>query len=416
MAIVMRASEVHHPEVRASLPCKTPALKFLLEPPFVLFGAALSWLVAFSPAEWFMRFHDWLFRTLAKPGGYAFDGSCPALGRSRDLLRRVEAGQGRAALVALISHPPVIGEMRHMNLELVRHAMLALRELRGRPCRPRLVVAVDPFALDTLAVYEEGAYTGFIGSFHLGLDRLASRRGRLCRPLLRQAHWSRMPLRFLRLLGRGEEAGLVLSGGIPETGRLLYAAREWVGRMRAQSPLRGDPSAILRRARALPDFARFEEGSALAESLRRSPARLLEAWVMEVLSGVNGEGASAETGRLSEAASRVLLQCLMTLEIPQERWMESIAALREQLARETPYRLRLFRLLAARVLARGRPLVFLPIVHKVEGGLGIEVKDAWAWTRLEGERVRFSVAGSARGEQEAGVEEFAESFVRANFA
>jgi len=39
--------------------------------------------------------------------------------------------------------------MAHLNFELVRHATLALRAARGRPCRPRLVVAIDPFALDT---------------------------------------------------------------------------------------------------------------------------------------------------------------------------------------------------------------------------------------------------------------------------
>ena len=417
MSIVARAFEVHHPEEHASLPRKTAGLKFLLEPPFVLLGVALSWLVGLFPAEWFISFHDRVFRALAKPGGYPFDAASPALGRSRELLRLVEAGQARpAALLALISHPPVSGEMRHMNLELVRHAMLALREVRGRPCRPRLVVAVDPFALDTLAVYEEGFYAGFMGSFHLGLDRQASRRGALSRPLLRQAHWSRMPPRLLGLLRRGGEAGMILSGGIPETGRLLYAAREWVGRMRAQSPLRGVPSEILRRARVLPEFKRFEEGSPLGESLRHSPARLLEAWVMEALSGVSGEGEpSAETGRLSEPAKRVLRHCLTALDIPRERWEGSLKALSEKFARETPYRFRLFRALAGRVLAAGRPLVFLPVVHRIEDGLGIEVKDAWAWTRLEGGRVRFAVAGSGLLEEEDGVEEFAERFVRANF-
>ena len=67
------------------------------------------------------------------------------------------------------------------------------------------------------------------------------------------------------------------------------------------------------------------------------------------------------------------------------------------------------------MLAAGRPLVFLPVVHRIEDGLGIEVKDAWAWTRLEGGRVRFAVAGSGLLEEEDGVEEFAERFVRANF-
>src|SRR5208282_4717757 len=97
--------------------------------------------------------------------------------------------------------------------------------------------------------------------------------------------WTRLPRRFLRLLRDGGEAGMVLSGGIPETGRLLYCAREWVRRMRAQSPLRGQPGEILRRLRTLPEFARFEAGTPLGEGIKRSAARILEAWAMEALSG-----------------------------------------------------------------------------------------------------------------------------------
>ena len=54
-----------------------------------------------------------------------------------------------------------MGDLAHLNIELARRSMLDLRKVRGRPCRPRMVVAVDPFALDTLSLLEEGFYAGY---------------------------------------------------------------------------------------------------------------------------------------------------------------------------------------------------------------------------------------------------------------
>ena len=114
-----------------------------------------------SSAAASVAFHDRLFAALAAPHSYRFDREVPTVLRARALAARLEAETGKApALLALISHPPVLGELAHMNLELVRHATLALRAVRGRPCRPRMVAATDAFALDSISIWEEGIYAG----------------------------------------------------------------------------------------------------------------------------------------------------------------------------------------------------------------------------------------------------------------
>ncbi|UPT74365.1 MAG: hypothetical protein M0D55_01050 [Elusimicrobiota bacterium] len=164
-----------------------------------------------------------------------------------------------------------MGDLAHLNFELVRHSTLALRAVRGRPCRPRLVVAIDPFALDTITVAEEGVYAGYMGNFHLGIDRLALGRGHPGPAMSPHTRWDRMPLRLFRWLGEGREVGMVLSGGVPATGRVLYGVREWARRARSQSPLRARPAEALARLRAHPAFRKFESAAAAHVPLPRGP-------------------------------------------------------------------------------------------------------------------------------------------------
>ncbi len=56
-----------------------------------------------------------------------------------------------------------------------------------------------------------------------------------------RASWTAMPMRLFEALSGGGEVGMVLSGGIPTTGRVLYAVREWARGARRASPLRTAP-------------------------------------------------------------------------------------------------------------------------------------------------------------------------------
>lgn len=416
LSIVTRAYEAHVERLQLALPVKPQSRRLWLEPPFVLLGRAAAAALELVPADAALRLLDKTYAGLAAPRRYVYDAAAPELSRARALVSRVEREAGRpAALVALISHPPVMGELAHLNFELVRQASLALRQLRGRPCRPRLVAAVDPFALDTVSLPEEGLYAGFMGNYHLGFDRLALARPRLSRLLLRRAAWDRMALRLLRLLAGGGEAGLVLAGGVPSTTRTLYAAREWTGRLRAQSPLRARPAEVLARLRRDPAFRRFEAQGPHGAALSRSAWRLAEAWTMAALAAVYGfSGQScSDSGRVSAEAEGPLRSLAGAFGLDAARTGAALGELKDELARETPYRARFFRALAGRVLRR-RPVVLLPVVHRLEP-LGVAFGEAWAWTGRDGARLRAISAGPGAEEFSGSADEFARMFVSSTF-
>jgi hypothetical protein len=374
----------------------------VLEPFSRAFGMAMAAVMERVPADWTVAFHNKLFLHLSGKNTYAFDAGSGAIRDARALAARMEKESGKApALLAAISHPPVMGDLAHLNFELVRHAMLALREIRGRPCRPRLVVAVDPFALDTISVLEEGLYAGFMGSFHLGIDRLALGRGHPGPRMSPQTRWDRMPMRLFRTLAEGREVGIVLSGGVPSTGRVLYAAREWVRRAVAAGELRSDPSRALACLRGDLSYSRFEQRAASILSLPKGPWRLLEAWLMTAAAGLLPDETAG-------SAARAALSCL---KVPEASRAALLAELSVDMARETPARRRLFRLLVGRV-ARRRPLLLLPVVHRTSP-LGVEERAAWgvAWEGTGRARV-------TRGSESSVMtyDELAERFTQENFA
>ncbi len=400
MRIVTKAYENFLDAEGTVLPKKPELQRVLLEPFSRAAGMALAKVLEVAPADWTVAFHNKLFASLTGGRNYPFDPASPAIVAARALAGRLEKETGKApALLAAISHPPVMGDLAHLNLELVRHAVLALREVRGRPCRPRLVAAIDPFALDTLSVLEEGLYAGFMGTFHLGLDRLALGRGHPGPLMSRQTRWDRMPLRLFRTLAEGGEVGMVLSGGIPATGRVLYGAREWARRALAAG---GVPDLSCLRADAA--FARFEKAAAEQFALPRGGLRLLEAWLMAAAAGLL-------PGETIDSAASAALACL---KVPAVARAPLMAELASDMARETPARRRLFRLLVGRV-ARRRPLILVPVVHRTAPN-GVTEREAWSavWTGIG--RVRVARASAPGRTDEMSAEELAERFTKEHFA
>ncbi|MDO8756473.1 MAG: hypothetical protein Q7J64_00530, partial [Elusimicrobiota bacterium] len=302
MRVVTKAYEIRLAADGTSLPPKSESHRLLLEPLMRAVGMFLAEVLELIPADLGVALHNKLFLSMSPARTYAFDAASPAIVAARALAARLERSSGKVpALLAAISHPPVMGDLAHLNFELVRHASLALREIRGRPCRPRLVVAIDPFALDTISVLEEGLYAGFMGNYHLGIDRLALGRGHPGPAMSPWTRWDRMPHRLFRSLGRGGEVGMVLSGGVPGTGRVLYGVREWAARARAASPHK-NPAEALARLRAEPGFANFETTAAGLLPLPRGAWRLLEAWLMVCAADLL-PGAKAETAAASALAA-----------------------------------------------------------------------------------------------------------------
>ncbi len=401
---VTRAYELELEKSGALLPEKSEASRRWIEPWFRALGIVLAKVMEIAPADWVAAFHDRAARLLSAPRSYPFDPESPVIARARALAADLEKRTGRApALIAMISHPPVMGDLAHLNLELVRHALLALRAVRGRPCRPRLVVAIDPFALDTASIAEEGLYAGFMGSFHLGIDRLALGRRHPGTSMSPETAWSEMPRRFLSVLSRGGEVGLMLSGGVPATARVLYGVRDWARGVRERSPLRDRPAEVVSALRADPSFARFAKDSSI---LALPPAwawRLVDAWLMTAAAGLlPGDGV--------ESAAAAALACLA---VPAGERPELLAELARDLSRETPRRRRLFRLLAGRV-ARRRPLLMIPIVHGTDP-LGVAELEAWSWEWSGPGRVTARRAEAPGAAVETTPDAFADRFVEENF-
>ena len=403
MRVVTKAYENRLEADGTKLPEKPEPHRLFLEPLTRAFGMFLAQALELLPADWGIAFHNKLFLSLVAERTYPFDHRAPALVSARALAERLEKEAGRPpALLAAISHPPVMGDLAHLNFELVRHSTLALREVRGRPCRPRLVVAIDPFALDTISVLEEGLYAGFMGTYHLGLDRLALGRGHPGPFMSPWTRWDRMPLRLFKTLSRGGEVGMVLSGGVPSTGRVLYGVREWAARARAAGPFHKKPAEVLKRLRADPAFAKFEKAAAEQVPLPRGAWRLLEAWLMVA-------AADLLPGEPAEAAARAVLDALA---VPEAARGALLAELSRDMTRETPSRRRLFRLLVGRT-ARRRPLVLLPIAHHT-APLGVTEREAWGVTWAGVGRAR--VVREGRPDEVMTAEELAERFTGENFA
>ena len=80
----------------------------------------------------------------------------------------------------------------------------------------------------------------------------------------------------------------------------------------------------------------------------------------------------------------------------EEAGARGMAALQEELARETPYRARFFRLIASRILGRGRPVVFVPIIHHTDGGGGVALGNPWAWRSLDRGAISARTGGRDR--------------------
>ena len=405
MRVVTKAYEIRLDAEATVLPAKTELQRRFVEPFARAVGIVVAAIMELVPADWTTAFHNRVYLQLSAGRSYPFDPASSVLVAARALAVRLERESGREpALLATLSHPPVMGDLAHLNTELVRHGTLALREVRGRACRPRFVVAIDPFALDTLSLIEEGIYAGYMGSFHLGLDRLALGRGHPGPLMSPQTRWDRMPLRLFRSLSEGGEIGMVLSGGIPSTGRVLYGVREWSRRARAASPLHGDPARAHELLLVDAAFVRFKKDAAAHIPLPRGPWRLLEAWLMIAAAGLL-------PGETVESAARAVLACL---QVPGAARAALLAELAGDMARETPARRRLFRLLVGRV-ARRRPLILIPVVHLTEP-LGISEREAWGVTWTGPGRVRVVRAGSPDAGQDMTAEELAERFTQENFS
>ncbi len=415
MGMIARASQNG-----TALPAKPAWAKRGLQPIFAGAGFLVSRALAGIPSSAALSIQDRVFRAIAKDYHTPFEDLRRPLERARQAVRQAEQDAGKpAALLALLSHPPAYGDAAALNVEMVRQAVLALCFLRQAPCRPRLVIAVDDFALDMLALHEEGLYAGFVAGAHLGVYRTALSRDFGKSSLMRRTALDLFPWRLFSRLEAGGEVGMVLSGGVPATGRALYVLREWMKDVwrRPEAPPAG---AALRSLRENEDFRRFEAELPLRSPLRGNVPFLCAGWAAARALGLGanpGALSVCAAGRLDAPTEAVLRAAARAAGLGGAEIGARISALSGEFSRETPFRRRFFRLLAGRVLGRaGRPVVFVPIAHGRADGAHLGFGDCWIWRSQDGGRISAVKAGESREAWTGTADEFAVRFVSENFA
>jgi hypothetical protein len=345
-------------------PAKSAAARGWLEPAFQAFGRALALAGEVLPDGTSLMAQDALYKAIQGGGCEAdqpFDPAQPALAEAAALIKEAERRTGRRAAVAcLLAHAPVDKEWLHLNPLMFRHALKGLAAVRGGPCRPRLVNAVDAFALDMLDPVGEGAYAGYMSRAHLGFERVTAARPPAGRALTADAGWDTIARRILGLLSDGGELVMVLAGGVPATARGYYALREAVGRLCRESPGAADPKGVLGRLSAgTPSFAAFRGDGHVGDL--KSAWRLLEAWVLSLAMTPSGRRA-LDAGRLDAPAAAGLVAVGAALGVPPADMVAARKTLEAELARETPFRERFLSLLAHRASFARRPVLLLPLV------------------------------------------------------
>ncbi len=414
LAILARAD---HERLWDRLPRKTRWARGLLFPAAAAAGRAIAALLRWAGPARALAVHEFAMPRVSGKPGFPFDPGSPGLSQARELLARSRGR--RTAVLCLVSHPPVLGELFYLNIELVRHTLLALSHLRPGG-NPRFLVAIDPYALDTQPTVQEGLYAGFMGDFHIGLDRQAHLRGALEHRILGHASWTSAATRLCSALGRGGEIGMVLAGGVPTTARVLYAVREFLGELRRGRPGIAPLAAFSRLAEHSGDFAAFCRSPAVGGALRRSVWRMMEAWVMETLTRTSGEEPSlerTEKGVLGPEARTALEACAEGLGFPAPEAIARAAAFEGEFARETPYRERLLRILAGRVAGSGTDILLLPLRHGPERDPAPRFGEP-CLLRREGRGAGFLVSrllDGALDERGMTLGELARAFGRANF-
>jgi len=344
------------------LPSKPRLLHWIFEPFCHLVGLFCAWWAMLAPADWAMAVQDFVFRAAegSRPD-FPFEPESPALAETAALLKEAEARIGeRPAVVCLLAHPPVDGDLLYLNLELFRHALRGVRRIRGYPCRPRLLNAVDVYALDMLAMYEEGIYTGFMSTAHLGFDRIPGQRKGPGRWIFSGKVWSSTVWRILRTLHRSRDFLMVPGGGVPVTARLFYCTRELAGRLCRESAAQGRRAADVRKALldASPAFRQFLDSAAIGDGLKKNLWRCIEAWLVSLQTDKEAF-LQARGGQPALAVENALEELCLALGRSDAKAVRE--DFRREFRRETPYRERFFEMLAGRVVGRGTPVVLLPL-------------------------------------------------------
>ncbi len=413
--LMLLLARAEHRRPGSEVSHKSRWARVLCEPWWNLLGLGVAAAAGIAPADWANAGADKVFRAIAGANPtFDFEPEAENLRRARELLKEAEKACGRPpAVFCLTSHPPATKALLYLTVEMMRHALAAMRSVRGRACRPRVVIAMDYFALDVLKLCAEGAYAGYTGRYLLGFDRLRSLRPPLGRFLMRGTGWERIIWRICSGLSRGGEIGLVLGGGVPSTSRAFYCMPEFLGRLYAERPGSVPLEKVRTRLEKLSSgYQIFKESGEVGPGLYRSLRRSMEAWVLWELTKDGGLN-EVDRGRLTLSGHKALMDCATALGWPGERVEAVFRDFEREFSRQTPYRERLLRIVVSRIAARGRPVLLLPLTYGAPENVRMEYGEPVCLTGGSGSTVRYRTSGSE--EKESALREFCREYVAARY-
>jgi hypothetical protein len=252
---------------------------------------------------------------------------------------KAKTGQWPALLV-LTSHPETEGPLHWLRFELLLKGLQiadALVEAQKPGAwyapHPKCLLAIDPFALDTVSVPIGAFYGAWMHRIYLAWDRQPSTQSWIQRHLLlRDTGYDRIAWRLLRTLKTDVPVVMVLSGGLPYNARLLYAAREFVQR--------------------------------LSVKRWKVPKRQAQKELMEILMMPEGDVWPADQGDIPPGKRQAVLQAFTRWGLPGDQAEPALAELVEEFKLPVPHRARLFCVLQGRLVKKGKPLLVVRLDHR----------------------------------------------------
>ena len=291
---------------------------------------------------WSLRkpYVQWINRKL---GGYVPEENPDLPARVTQTVRLAQELKKRTgewpALLILTSHPDTEGPFQWLRFELLRQGLQiadAVVEARRPgawfPAHPKCLLAIDPYALDTVSAPVGGFYGAWMHRIYLAWDRQPRTQSWVQKNiLLRRSDYSGIGWKLLRCLKADVPVLMVLSGGLPFNARLLYASKEFVHR--------------------------------LALRQWNMSKREAQKELMEILMKPEGDVWPADRGDISPARLGIIRAALGRWGVSPEQIEPAIQALREEFRLSVPYRERLFRVLHGRITDKGKPLILVGINH-----------------------------------------------------
>jgi hypothetical protein len=317
-----------------------PSQRVWIEPFFNLLGLLWGQITLLLPWPLHKPYVQWVVHQM---GGHTPIEN-PELPRRMEetvrLARDLKAKTGQwPALLVLMSHPETEGPLEWLRFEIMCQGLQvadAVIEARAPgslyPGHPRCLLAIDPYALDTVSPAVAGFYAAWMSRIYLAYDRQPSTQSLIQKHLLlRKTDYTRIAWKLLWHLKKDTPVLMALGGGLPFNARLLYSAREFVQRLR---PARWNVSK-----------------------------RTAQIELMEILMMPEELAPPAQAGELPQAKQQAIREALIRWGLPSQEAEGRVREFVEEFKLPVPYRARLFRVLGRRLVARGKPLILLPISH-----------------------------------------------------